>query len=47
VKTSLFGRNKADEARVSELKKLADALEKPIDGGANPSKAHEKPAKKP
>jgi hypothetical protein len=47
VKSSLFGRNKSDDARAKELKKLADALEKPNDGSAPPAKTNEKAAKKP
>jgi hypothetical protein len=31
VKSSSYGRNKADDARVAELKKLNDALSRPAD----------------
>jgi hypothetical protein len=42
VKSSLFGRNKSDDARVAELKKLNDALSRPADQYQQPQKRDQK-----
>ncbi len=44
VKSSVFDRQKTEDSRTAELKKLADALQRPVHPDVLPQKADEKPA---